>query len=352
MSKILLIEDDQVMRENTAEILELANYEVHTAENGKLGSFKAIEFCPDLIICDIMMPELDGYGVLHVLSKNPKTSSIPFIFLTAKAEKSEVRKGMNLGADDYLTKPFEETELLNSIEMRLKKCNSIKKNIDSEQDLISFLENAESNGGLEDITRNQKTSKYKKKENLFREGDIPQQLFFIDSGKVKAFKTSDDGKELITHVYGKGDFFGYSSLLQGREYPVTAVALEESQICKISKKDFFQLMHKNKDVSSHLIKLMAKNVAEAEEQLLSLAYDTVRKRAANALLTLESKFKSTENSDPTKIKATRDDIAAIAGTATETLIRCLGEFKEDGLIDVEGRSILILDVDGLSDIQY
>ena len=88
MKKILVIEDDQIMRENTAEILELANFEVVTAPNGKIGAQLAKEIRPDLIVCDIMMPELDGYGVLHVLSKDNKTASIPFIFLTAKAEKS------------------------------------------------------------------------------------------------------------------------------------------------------------------------------------------------------------------------------------------------------------------------
>ncbi|MCA6407955.1 MAG: response regulator, partial [Cytophagales bacterium] len=121
MSKILIIEDNLEVRENTAEILELAQYKVITAENGKTGVELAIKGKPDLIICDIMMPVLDGYGVLHMLSKNPETAAIPFIFLTAKSEKSDYRKGMELGADDYITKPFDDTQLLNAIEIRLKK---------------------------------------------------------------------------------------------------------------------------------------------------------------------------------------------------------------------------------------
>src|SRR5688572_13362054 len=100
MKKILLIEDNTEVRENTSEIISLANYEVLTAENGKVGVELAQKEKPDLIICDIMMPELDGYGVLHILSKKPETAGIPFIFLTAKTEKNDVRKGMNLGADD------------------------------------------------------------------------------------------------------------------------------------------------------------------------------------------------------------------------------------------------------------
>src|SRR5437868_6057443 len=101
MSKlILLIEDNREVRENTAEILELSNYKVITAQNGKEGVKLAQGNKPDLIICDIMMPELDGYGVLHMLSNNSRTGTIPFIFLTAKAEKSDYRRGMTMGADD------------------------------------------------------------------------------------------------------------------------------------------------------------------------------------------------------------------------------------------------------------
>src|SRR5690349_3642107 len=129
MKKILLIEDNQNIRENTAEILELANYKVFTAENGKAGVELALQEKPDLVICDIMMPVLDGYGVLHLLHKNPEVKYTPFIFLSAKAERSDMRKGMEMGADDYLTKPFEETELLNAVESRLKRTEMMKKDL-------------------------------------------------------------------------------------------------------------------------------------------------------------------------------------------------------------------------------
>src|SRR5690606_12561162 len=121
-----LIEDNPEIRENTAEILELANYRVLQAENGKVGVEVAKKELPDLIVCDIMMPQLDGYGVLHMLGKNPVTASIPFIFLTAKSEKEDFRKGMNLGADDYLIKPFDDLELLDAVEMRLKKHQTLR----------------------------------------------------------------------------------------------------------------------------------------------------------------------------------------------------------------------------------
>src|SRR5688500_9225400 len=115
MKKILLIEDNEDIRTNTAEILELSNYTVIVAENGKVGVMKALETQPDLIICDIMMPELDGYGVLHAIQRNESIKNTPFIFLTAKTERTDIRKGMELGADDYVTKPFDGTELLNAV---------------------------------------------------------------------------------------------------------------------------------------------------------------------------------------------------------------------------------------------
>ena len=112
MKKILIIEDNPDVRENLSEILTLSGYEAETAENGRIGVDKAQKNAPDLILCDIMMPELDGYGVLHILSRHHQTADVPFIFLTAKAEKEDFRRGMSMGADDYIAKPFDELALL------------------------------------------------------------------------------------------------------------------------------------------------------------------------------------------------------------------------------------------------
>lgn len=346
MKKILLIEDDTTMRENTAEILELANFQVTTAPNGKAGCTAAKEFKPDLIVCDIMMPELDGYGVLHVLSKDPKTASIPFIFLTAKAEKSEMRKGMELGADDYLTKPFEDTELLNAIEMRLKKVDALKKEFTRDLNgLNQFLDEAGGLQELQTLSKNRPVSKYKKKEVIFHTGDTPHYLYFLSQGSVKVFKTHDDGKEFITNVYKAGDFFGHVSLFEQKPYTDSALVLEESEVIKIPKDDFLSLINKNRDVSQKFIKLLSNQVEDQEKQILRLAYDTVRKRTAEALLQL------VKTPGKTSVKVTRDDLANMVGTATETVIRCLAEFKEDGFIEVSGREILVLDQKGLGKVQ-
>ena len=345
MKKILIIEDDTVMRENTAEILELAHYEVTTAPNGKIGTTLAREIRPDLILCDIMMPVLDGYGVLHILSKDPKTASIPFIFLTAKAEKSEVRKGMDLGADDYLTKPFEDTELMNAIESRLKKAEVLRKEFSRDlKGLNHFLDEASGIEELQTLSKSRAISRYKKKEVIFHVGDNPHYIFFLNKGSIKTYKTHDDGKELITNLYKEGDFFGHVALFDQKNYSDSALVIEESEIYKIPKDDFLALIYKNREVASQFIKLLSNKVAEQEKHLLRLAYDTVRKRTAEALLTLIN------SSEKKTLKVTRDDLANMVGTATETVIRCLSEFKEDELIEINGREITILDSKGLAKI--
>jgi CRP-like cAMP-binding protein len=295
-----------------------------------------------------MMPELDGYGVLHILSRDPRTASVPFIFLSAKAEKSEVRKGMDLGADDYLTKPFEDTELLKAIESRLKKAEMIKKDFSRNvEGLNHFLDEAGGVQDLQNLSKDRPLSKYKKKEVIFHAGDIPHYVYFLNKGSVKTFKTHDDGKEFITNVFKAGDFFGHVPLFEHRAYTDSALVMEDSEIFKIPKDDFLKLIHKNRDVALKFIKLLSNQIEEQEKHLLRLAYDSVRKRTAEALLQLYRSKEGKTNS----LLVTRDDLANLVGTATETVIRCLSEFKEDGLIEVKGREIVILKSQGLESIQ-
>lgn len=350
MTKILLIEDDDTMRENTAEILALARYEVKTAPNGKIGAALAKEIRPDLVVCDIMMPELDGYGVLHVLSKDPETAAIPFIFLTAKAEKSEMRRGMELGADDYLTKPFEETELLSAVETRLKKTERIRQEFaQTLAGLDGFMTAAKGIKELENLSQARPVVRYKKKEVLFREGDVPQHLIFLVVGKLKTFKSHDDGKEYVTCVYGPGEFLGYAPLLENNPYTDSAAALEDCQVVKIPKEDFLALIYKNRDVAARFIRLLSGNVAEREKQLLSLAYDSVRKRVAATLLTLAKRY-AVPGRKNTRIPISREDLAGMAGTVMETVIRNLSEFKSERFIEVDGREIVLLNPEGLRQI--
>ena len=347
MKKILLIEDNQDVRQNTAEILSLAQYQVLTAVNGKEGVELAQKEKPDLIICDIMMPVLDGHGALHLLSKNEETAGIPFIFLTAKAERSDFRKGMEMGADDYLTKPFDDVELLNAIESRLKKNDILKKEFSKNiEGLNSFLAEAKNIDSLKKLSEEHELRLFKKKDLIYKEGAYPKGIYFIGKGKVKVYQTNEAGKEFITNLYNSGDFFGYLPLLQDETYTNSASALEDTELYMLPKDDFFSLLYKNADVSRRFIELLSNNLKEQEKQLVKLAYNSVRKRVAEALVKLSDKYKK-EGEQQFRMNVSREDLANLVGTATETVIRTLSDFREEKYIELSGSSITILNYDKL-----
>ncbi|GAA4946321.1 response regulator [Algibacter agarivorans] len=352
MKKILIIEDNVDVRENTADILEMADYKVLTAQNGKVGVEIAKQQHPDIIICDIMMPELDGYEVLKTLREHSNTSQIPFIFLTAKTEKIDMRKGMNLGADDYLTKPFTDNELLEAIDCRLKKHDFLKKEFSRNIEGVSkFIEEASAYLDLEHLSRDFTPKIYQKKDLVFMEGDTANSLYFIESGAIKTYKTTERGKEFVTGLYGSGDFIGQLSLLTDhRTYIESASVLEDAALYEIPQLDFLTLIHGNKAVSNKFVNLISNDLVEVQEKLVSMAYATVRQRVAKALLDLHKKriLTSEENEG---ISIAREDFAGLVGTATETSIRMLTELKDEGLITIgSGRKIKIKDKKALENI--
>ena len=338
MLHILLIEDNDEIRENTAEILELANYIVATASNGKIGVEMALKNPPDLIICDVMMPVLDGYGVLHLLQKNEAVKNIPFIFLTAKAERGDFRKGMEMGADDYITKPFSDIELLTAIEGRLKKAAALQKNIVAD---TAVLEEAGNLKALQNLVDNSVVNFYKKKQLIYVEGNHPVRLFHILKGKVKIYKTNEDGKELTVGLFGEGDYFGYTAILEGTVYKETTEAIEDTTLAIIAKEDFEKILGANKEVTQQFIQLLAQNITEREKQLVGIAYNSLRKRVAEALVQLQKKY-AKDGEEKFSIHISREDLAHIAGTATESMIRTLSDFKTEKLIDIKDGLIIIL----------
>ena len=334
MKKVLLIEDNEDFRLNTTEILELNDYDVITAANGVEGIEKAVLTKPDIIICDVMMPQMDGYGVINILTKNPETSSIPFIFLTAKAEKSDIRKGMNLGADDYLLKPFDEQSLINSIETRIARNQKIKAQI-----LQAFvgksvdIDEADKHQDIRSLLEQKKSKTFKSKEELYREGDFPHYIYHVNAGKIKCQKTDSYGKTFVTQIINEGEFFGYMPILEGAEHHESALALDDTEVTIIPKEDFTKLISNNREVANHFFKLLSGNIKEKEEKLLQLAYAPVKERIARALLNLSKDTKT--------INISRDDLANIVGTAKESLVRNLSSFKSEGIISSSGREIVV-----------
>lgn len=346
---VLIIEDNEEIREGTAEILELTGYRVLTAPEGKSGVDLALKHVPDLILCDIMMPELDGYGVLYMLNKHESTAQIPFIFLTAKAERADLRKAMEMGADDYLTKPFDDMELLNAIETRLKKRKQWEGTEKLRQQRVIGTEEQEAM--LARLIEGARMKTYKKKQFIYQESDQPLYLYYVKKGKIRSFLYYLDGRELSTGIYGEDSFFGYESLLLQEPYSDNTESLEEVEIALINKDDFFELLYRYPAIAGQFIKMLSGNVRDKEEQLLGFAYDSVRKRVANALIHVAEKNLLSLESDVCLIRISRDDLAALAGTANETISRMLSDFRDEKLITKEGNAIRILSLEKLRNIK-
>jgi DNA-binding response OmpR family regulator len=335
MKKVLVIEDNLQVRDNLAEILELANYQVFRAENGKEGVVMAIREIPDIILCDIMMPVLDGYGVLHLVKKNMTLCNVPFVFMSAKADRTEVRKGMDLGVDDYLTKPFDETDLLNVIETRLKKAEMANPKNQAPAETNDFKSTVTESEIMQLLISNRDVSIFKKKQIIYTEGTRPLRMYYIQKGKVKTYKTNHDGKQLITGLYKEGDFLGYVPLMEGTSYREVAEAIEYVELAAIPKDDFLALINTSREAVRKFTCLLTQSISKKEEMLVGMAYNSLRKKVAEALIGVHGVYNTT-------IDMSRQNLAAIAGTATESVIRTLNDFKVENLIDINEGIITIL----------
>jgi DNA-binding response OmpR family regulator len=348
MKKILIIEDENEVRDNIAEILQLSDYEVLKAPDGVSGIDIATADVPDLIICDITMPGLDGFDVLYALHQHPVTANVPFIFLTASTEKEQIRRGMTAGADDYLTKPFEGIELLRAVETCLR-----KRQLREAANAARRISNAPAQGAstilqllrLDPEQRDVQT--FRKKQMVYQEGQRPAFIYYLLSGKIKVYKTHSDGKEFITTIAGEGDFLGYAALLQDCNYQDNAQVLEDTQVLLISRQEFLQSMSADRSIAQHFIELLAKNVKAQEQNLMSLAYSSLRKRVANGLLQLMDRFPEGDGKNMS-IGISRDNLSHFIGSATESLTRTLSDFRNEKLIDIRDGKIYLLNKEKLS----
>jgi CheY-like chemotaxis protein/DNA-binding MarR family transcriptional regulator len=335
--KILIIEDDNIVRENTADLLRFSNYDVVTAKNGRTGVNKAQEELPDVILCDILMPKLDGYAVYDILSTDKRTSRIPFIFLTSKTARADFRKAMELGADDYITKPFNESELLNAVKCRINKLKKFNFNSTNEVNKKKVL--IKDNLQFKDILERfleRETYHYKKGDMLFCEGNRNKHIFLIKKGYVKGFKLTEDGKELITGLYQDKMFIGHISVLGNFGNTENAQVIDDTLLVKIEKEEMKSIIKDNPEFVIKLTELLAENIKISRDKLLHVAYDTVRGRTAQSLLILSI------NEPLSIIKLSRANLASIIGIAKETLIRTLNEFKKEGLINTGRDFVQIL----------
>ena len=350
-NKILIIEDNADLLDNTSELLEIAGYEVISATNGKEGLELANKNKPDLILCDIMMPVLDGYGVLRATENIPELAGTPFIFITAKSEKADFRKGMDLGADDYLTKPFSGTDLLRVVSARLTKNKRrqdfFENNITGLNDLFN---SAKTKKGVSMLSDNRKVKKIRKRDMLFMEGDSPSFVYFIISGKIKLFKSNETGKEFIVEILKEGDFLGYLPLMENSKHKESAMAIDNAEVAIIPSDEFFALLYSNQEIAMAFIKMMSNNFSEAEEKLLKLAYDSARKRVAEAIIYVSKKYQE-KGSDELSFTLLRENISSLSGISPESVSRNLTDFREEGLIETNNGTITILNLKKLETLK-
>lgn len=348
MNKVLVIEDNFEMRDNISEILQLAGYKVLTANSGKKGIEMALKQLPDVILCDIMMDELDGFGVLYLLSKHRETITIPFIFITAKNQKQDLRKAMEMGADDYLVKPFDDVELLNAIETRLKKRLLHKefygKSIQKLDRLANFKEGLPE---LKKIIERRKLKIIQKKQMIYYEGDKVTGIYLIHKGRVKTTKIAKDGRELTTGIYDTDQFIGTNVLFANGLYSDNAITLEETSLSFFPIQEIEKLISLYPDLAGKFIKLLSNEVCDKEEKLLQMAYSSVRKRIAESLLNYHKQH--CFNGD--NINLTRYELAHLSGTAPETVSRTLTEFENEGLIKKMRNELILLNLNRLTNLR-
>lgn len=332
MYKILLIVNDPKIRAFSCEILELASYQVIQASDGKNGVEQAMAEHPDVIVTELAMPGLDGFGVLHLLHNKPWFANALFIVLCSVLDKKQFRKAMEMGADDVIVKPFEGAELLSCIETRIRKQllrqqlsaspDSVKPSLGTENELLSYL------------IQDRNIDRYNKKQLVIREGDRPTKVFYMLSGKARSFKTHPDGKDLVIDLYGPGDYIGFADLLSGANYSETVETLDYTELAIIPRKDFEEVINSSAVASQKFIEKLVQRSSHLQNRLLWLAYHSLRQKVAAAILHLKEKYSCTPHGY-FEINLNRAAFASIAGTATESSIRTLGEFKAEHLIELE-----------------
>jgi CRP-like cAMP-binding protein len=203
---------------------------------------------------------------------------------------------------------------------------------------------------LDFIATNKVAQSYQKGQQIFQEGSAAIGLHCVNQGKIKITKTNGEGKEQITRLVKAGDMLGFQSVVAETKYTTSAVALDDCVVCFIPRSDFFRVWQSNTQFSTSLMQMMAKALGAAEVQMLHLAYKPVRERLAEALLLLVHTFGEKGSTTPFSMSVSREDLASLVGTAKETAIRLLSEFKDAGIIATRGSQLTIMDVNGLSQI--
>lgn len=330
--KILLIASEPTVRTSISEILELADYNLIQAADGKSGVELAVQESPDVIITELSLTGLDGFGVIHLLQTKPWFAHTVFIVLCSSCEKRELRKAMEMGADDVIIKPIEGTELLSCLETRIRKreMGGAWKKKEEQQGPL-----AETEREIHDfLVKDRNVDRYNKKQLIVKEGERPTRLYYLINGKARSFKTHPDGKDLVIELYGPGDYLGFIEIINDTNHDETVEAIDYTELALIPRKDFEELITQNTLASRKFMERIAYRNTRLHQRLLWLAYHSLRQKVAAALLHLRDKYGESP-AGSFEINMNRAAFASIAGTAIESSIRTLGEFKSERMIELE-----------------
>ena len=342
---ILLVDDEPDILDFLTYNLKKEGYKVYTATNGKEAVELVNDVGPSLVLLDVMMPNIDGVETCQIIRNDLKITQPIIAFLTSRSEDYSQISGFNAGADDYITKPFSEDELLSAINSRLAKASILKDRriasietaaIPNELKSLNDLKNFFDDYGQE--------FNFKMNDLIYEEGDDANFIYLIAKGAVKCHKLDEQGKELGTGLFKEDDLFGYTSFTYNLPHRETAKAIKDTQLFGMALHDLLKVLENNHKLAISLIDLLTGNLTELKDQLLKMAYSSVNKKTASTIVQFAEKI-NRRPTDPLKIS--RNDLASVAGVATETFIRALTNFKNDGLIKSEGRNIVVVDLEAL-----
>jgi CRP-like cAMP-binding protein/CheY-like chemotaxis protein len=345
-AKILVLLKDSKLRSKISEILAVAKYIVDFTDSGKRAMEIVRNGPVDLIICGTELYGIDGYGVLRMVNKFIDTAGIAVITLLENEDQGAVRRAMEMGTDGYLVADFDDAELLNQVEARLR-----KKRFQFELFLKQhFQQKSLAGSGNEMFWLDARLGRFKprsfrKNQVIYYKDEPHGGLYYVLSGRIKTFISDTSGHLLVTNIYGTGQWFGIEDFAMGSRTFQDAKAIDDSKIIAVPSKEINELIKEHPEILSFFVRNLAKTVFERDEQALDLAHATVRKRVSKTIIRLADEVKN--SSEKKRVILPRNDLANVIGIAPETLSRILGDFAKEGLIEKEGNDIILKKVDGL-----
>ncbi|MBT8317855.1 MAG: cyclic nucleotide-binding domain-containing protein [Lutibacter sp.] len=338
---VVLIEDDKKTREQITEILELSNFIVFVAENEKNGVVLAKTIIPNLIICSVSKAKLNHLEVFEMIKQSSHLQDVPFLFLTTKhnLNNKDLINLIQVETNQYLLKPFSKAQLLEAVESRLKKSINTQLLNKTKSSIENYWKSRNTSILIEKFLKNKTIYRYKKDATIYCQGNLSHHIFYIKKGEVKTYKVNELGKEFITGYFKKNECFGYSSFIIHEPHFENSKAISNVQLYKISKKELVELIANYPTLLYEIINLLAHDLIHLKEQLLRLAYGSVRRKTAATLLQLANEFNKKGDGE---INMSKINLAHSIGIEYETLIRTLHDFKEEKLITENEKGLKLI----------